>query len=129
MQRLPNQQQTPPNRPMNKIRPKRPGLGGGTVLLCALIITSCTVGPDYHGPPKAAVPAQWKAQPPWKEGHPQDAEIKQNFWDVFEDPVLTGLELEATTNSPDVRAAFEADGSGLGRRAHHPGGSVPCPDV
>jgi outer membrane protein TolC len=29
------------------------------------------------------------------------------FWEIFDDPVLTGLELEATTNSPDLRAAFE----------------------
>jgi multidrug efflux system outer membrane protein len=53
------------------------------------------------------LPAQWKAAPPWKEGRPRDAEIKQSFWEVFSDPVLTGLEQEATTNSPDLRAAFE----------------------
>ena len=52
-------------------------------------------------------PPQWKAGSPWKEGQPRDAEIKQNFWEVFDDPVLTGLEQEATTNSPDLRAAFE----------------------
>ena len=45
--------------------------------------------------------------PPWKEGQPRDAEIKQNFWEIFDDAVLTGLEQEATTNSPDLRAAFE----------------------
>ena len=53
------------------------------------------------------LPAEWKAGSPWKEGQPRDAEIKQAFWEVFDDPVLTGLEQEATTNSPDVRAAFE----------------------
>jgi multidrug efflux system outer membrane protein len=34
--------------------------------------------------------------------------MKQNFWEAFADPVLTGLELEATTNNPNVRAAFES---------------------
>jgi outer membrane protein, multidrug efflux system len=53
------------------------------------------------------VPVAWKAKPPWKEGQPRDAEIKQNFWEIFDDPVLTGLELEASTNSPDLYAAFE----------------------
>ena len=53
------------------------------------------------------MPAAWKAGSPWKEGQPRDAEIKQNFWEIFDDPVLTGLEQEATTNSPDLRAAFE----------------------
>ncbi|HUD48114.1 MAG TPA: efflux transporter outer membrane subunit [Candidatus Baltobacteraceae bacterium] len=70
-------------------------------------MSGCAVGPDYHGPPHTNVPVDWKTQAPWKEGHPRDAEIKQNFWEVFDDPVLTGLELEATTNSPDIQAAFE----------------------
>src|SRR6202042_665044 len=42
-----------------------------------------------------------------KEGQPRDAEIKQNFWEVFNDPVLSGLEQEATTNSPSLQAAFQ----------------------
>jgi multidrug efflux system outer membrane protein len=65
------------------------------------------VGPDYHRPPAAPIPTQWKAGSPWKEGQPKDAEIKQAFWEVFDDPVLAALEREATTNSPNVAAAFE----------------------
>jgi multidrug efflux system outer membrane protein len=76
-------------------------------LVCGLVLAGCAVGPDYHRPPTATVPATWKAQSPWKEGRPRDAEIKENFWDVFDDPVLSALELEATANSPDLRAAFE----------------------
>ena len=81
--------------------------GIGTAFLCALVLAGCAVGPDYQRPPPAAAPAEWKAGSPWKEGQPRDAEIKQKFWEVFDDPVLTGLEQEATTNSPDLRAAFE----------------------
>jgi multidrug efflux system outer membrane protein len=65
------------------------------------------VGPDYHKPSPGPLPTGWKAGSPWKEGQPRDAEIKQEFWKVFDDPVLDGLEREATTNSPDVVAAFE----------------------
>jgi multidrug efflux system outer membrane protein len=72
-----------------------------------MFLAGCAVGPDYKRPAPGPVPAAWKAAAPWKAGEPRDAEIKQNFWEVFDDPVLTGLELEATTNSPDVRAAFE----------------------
>jgi multidrug efflux system outer membrane protein len=64
------------------------------------------VGPEYHRPP-APVPVQWKGQPPWKESNPRDAEIKQRFWEIFQDPVLTSLELQASSNSPDLFAAFE----------------------
>ncbi|HUD83508.1 MAG TPA: efflux transporter outer membrane subunit [Candidatus Saccharimonadales bacterium] len=92
---------------MNEICRKRAGSGSGAAFLCALVLAGCAVGPDYHGPPPGPVPAEWKAQPPWKEGRPRDAEIKQNFWEIFDDSVLTGLELKATTNSPDLRAAFE----------------------
>jgi outer membrane protein, multidrug efflux system len=75
--------------------------------ICAIILTGCAVGPDYKKPPPPPAPAGWKAGSPWKEGQPRDAEIKQAFWEVFDDPTLTALELEATTNSPDLRAAFE----------------------
>jgi multidrug efflux system outer membrane protein len=77
------------------------------VFLGALLLAGCAVGPNYQPPPPAALPAEWKAGSPWKEGQPRDAEIKQSFWEVFDDAVLAGLEQEATTNSPDLRAAFE----------------------
>jgi multidrug efflux system outer membrane protein len=92
---------------MNETRPTRPRRRAGTVLLLALLLGGCAVGPDYKRPPPGEVPAAWKAAPLWKEGQPRDADIKQNFWEVFDDPVLTGLELQATTNSPTLRAAFE----------------------
>ncbi|MGO9200151.1 MAG: efflux transporter outer membrane subunit [Limisphaerales bacterium] len=92
---------------MNEIRPRPPGCGIGMALVCALVLASCSVGPNYQRTPPAALPAEWKAPSPWKMGQPRDAEIKQSFWEVFEDAVLNGLEQEATTNSPDLRAAFQ----------------------
>ncbi|HEX3720518.1 MAG TPA: efflux transporter outer membrane subunit [Verrucomicrobiae bacterium] len=92
---------------MNEIRPKRRGRGSEIFFVCALVMAGCAVGPDYHRPSPGPVPAEWKASPPWKEGTPRDAEIKQNFWEIFDDPVLTGLEVEATTNNPNLQAAFE----------------------
>ena len=75
--------------------------------LSAAILAGCAVGPDYKQPSAGPMPAAWKAGSPWKEGQPRDTEIKQNFWEIFDDPVLSALEQEATTNSPDLRAAFE----------------------
>ncbi|MGO8677716.1 MAG: efflux transporter outer membrane subunit [Limisphaerales bacterium] len=85
--------------------PLRRGIAAS--VLCALALAGCAVGPDYQRPPPGPTPAEWKTAPPWKEGQPRDAEIKQNFWEVFDDAVLTGLEQQATTNNPDLRAAFE----------------------
>ncbi|HEX4120819.1 MAG TPA: efflux transporter outer membrane subunit [Verrucomicrobiae bacterium] len=79
----------------------------GIVFLCALVMAGCTVGPDYKRPSPGVVPAAWKTKAPWKEGSPRDAEIKQNFWEIFDDPALTSLELEAATNNPDLGAAFQ----------------------
>jgi multidrug efflux system outer membrane protein len=77
------------------------------IFLCgALLIGGCAVGPNYKRP-SVPVPSDWKAESPWKIGEPQDAEIKQAFWEIFEDPALNGLESQAATNSPDIRAAFE----------------------
>lgn len=92
---------------MNEIFFRRLGRGRGMASVCALVLAGCAVGPDYQRPPPATPPVQWKAGSPWKEGQPRDAELKQSFWEIFDDAVLTGLELEATTNSPDLRAAFE----------------------
>jgi outer membrane protein, multidrug efflux system len=92
---------------MNEFRPRRLGCHAGTALWCALVLGGCAVGPDYKKPSPGPLPVAWKAASPWKEGQPRDAEIKQRFWEVFDDSVLTVLELEATTNSPDLRAAFE----------------------
>jgi multidrug efflux system outer membrane protein len=92
---------------MNKVCPSRSRRRTGSALLCLLVFGGCAVGPDYKGPPPTPAPPAWKAASPWKEGQPRDAEIKQSFWEVFDDPVLTGLEREATTNSPNLRAAFE----------------------
>lgn len=79
----------------------------GAVATAALMLGGCAVGPDYHGPPASPPPAEWKAASPWKAAQPRDAEIKQSFWEVFDDPVLNGLEEQATTNSPDLQAAFQ----------------------
>jgi multidrug efflux system outer membrane protein len=71
-----------------------------------LALAGCAVGPDYQRP-SVTVPDQWKAASPWKEAAPRDAELKPSFWELFGDPVLTSLELQAVTNNPDVRAAFD----------------------
>jgi multidrug efflux system outer membrane protein len=92
---------------MNEFHPRRIARGLGIASLCALVLAGCAVGPDYQRPRATGAPAQWKAGSPWKEGQPRDAEIKPNFWEIFDDAILSGLEQEAITNSPDLWAAFE----------------------
>ncbi len=82
-------------------------LTGAISLAWLLALGGCEVGPDYHRPNPGTAPPQWKASAPWKQGEPRDKEIKPDFWEVFDDSTLSSLERQATTNSPDVRAAFQ----------------------
>jgi outer membrane protein, multidrug efflux system len=69
---------------------------------------ACMVGPNYQRP-KAEVPPAFKeaAPPGWKEAHPGDEISKGNWWLVFGDPVLDGLEQQATSANQSVKAAVE----------------------
>jgi multidrug efflux system outer membrane protein len=73
--------------------------------LCALLLVSgCTVGPDYERPAAPATPA-WKEAGPWKEAAPKDAIGKGAWWELFGDPVLNDLQAKAEAANPDLKAA------------------------
>jgi multidrug efflux system outer membrane protein len=69
---------------------------------------ACMVGPNYERP-KAEVPPAFKEAPPpgWKEAQPRDEISKGNWWVVFGDPVLDGLEEQATAANQSLKAAVE----------------------
>jgi multidrug efflux system outer membrane protein len=75
------------------------------VLLCAcvlLVTASCTVGPTYQPPAASSIaPADWH----WKLAEPSDAVPKGDWWTVFHDPVLAGLETNALAGNQNLRAA------------------------
>jgi len=58
------------------------------------LAVGCTVGPNYHRP-SAEVPAKWDPVAPWREGTPLDTLPKGQWWDVFHDDELDGLEQQA----------------------------------
>jgi multidrug efflux system outer membrane protein len=67
-----------------------------------LVAASCTVGPAYHRPDAAAfTPADWH----WQPAQPGDAAPKGEWWNVFHDPVLAGLESNALAGNQNLRAA------------------------
>jgi hydrophobe/amphiphile efflux-1 (HAE1) family protein/NodT family efflux transporter outer membrane factor (OMF) lipoprotein len=65
-----------------------------------------TVGPDYQ-PPTNSVPANYKAVDlgSWKEGRPLDNVPKGNWWEIFGDTGLDGLEAEAVSANQQLKAA------------------------
>ncbi len=63
---------------------------------------SCAVGPDYKRPEVSALtPGDWH----WKQAEPGDAVAKGEWWKLFHDPILDGLESNALAGNQDLRAA------------------------
>ncbi|HEY1865618.1 MAG TPA: efflux transporter outer membrane subunit [Candidatus Acidoferrales bacterium] len=66
------------------------------------------VGPNYNRP-TVETPAAWKEQPPegWKNAAPSDDISKGNWWEVFGDPQLNDLEIQAIAANQNLKAAAE----------------------
>src|SRR5215813_2596321 len=77
------------------------GVGAAAVLLSA-----CTVGPDYQRP-SAPVPAQYK-EAGWKVGEPLDAIDRGAWWSVYRDPLLDDLEKQIDISNQNLKAAEAA---------------------
>jgi NodT family efflux transporter outer membrane factor (OMF) lipoprotein len=83
------------------------------MLMLSLLVSGCTVGPDYK-PPILPVPKQWseaqkgKHKPvPSKDegGFPQPVQQDQ-WWKTFNDPVLNRLITDAIAANPDLKQAI-----------------------
>ncbi|MBB2157629.1 efflux transporter outer membrane subunit [Gluconacetobacter diazotrophicus] len=69
-------------------------------ILALIVITGCTVGPDYVAP-HAEAPSQWLDQP----GVPSQSVPDERWWAGFHDPQLSRLIHEALTRNNDLAAA------------------------
>ncbi|HVR84851.1 MAG TPA: efflux transporter outer membrane subunit [Planctomycetota bacterium] len=63
---------------------------------------ACNVGPDYERPP-VSVPNGYKSATPDEGGSPG---LTQEWWKLFHDPELTGLEEAAIRANQDLKAAI-----------------------
>jgi NodT family efflux transporter outer membrane factor (OMF) lipoprotein len=82
-------------------------------VLVACVFAGCTVGPKYHAPVSQA-PAAYKETPtpanssgPWNVAQPQDATIKGNWWEPFNDSELNALETQLNINNENIKEYFE----------------------
>lgn len=69
----------------------------------SLLIACEPVGPNYSRP-EIAIPAQLAEAEPWQVAMPQETIGRGDWWTVFGDPVLNGLQVEAIKQSPDLKA-------------------------
>jgi NodT family efflux transporter outer membrane factor (OMF) lipoprotein len=72
----------------------------------ALVVSACTVGPNYVRP-DAPVPAQYK-EAGWKVGEPLDAIDRGAWWSIYKDPLLDDLENQIDISNQNLKAAEAA---------------------
>jgi NodT family efflux transporter outer membrane factor (OMF) lipoprotein len=77
-----------------------------SVIAVVVVVSACTVGPDYQRP-DAPVPALYK-EAGWKVGQPLDAIDRGAWWSVYKDPVLDDLERQIDISNQNLKAAEAA---------------------
>lgn len=80
----------------------------GALAVLLLGLAGCAVGPEFSAPATAS-PKNWSS---WHSGDPAlavtvsaDSVLPDRWWDVFQDPVLDGLQQRALAVSPDLQTA------------------------
>ena len=80
-------------------------------LPAALLLSGCTVGPNYQRPSSAPPTLTYRELPPppgtWKPAVPADALARGEWWLLFGDPALTDLEGRLTTGNLQIQAAVQ----------------------
>ena len=69
-----------------------------------LLTVGCNVGPKYQRA-TAPVPAHWDVPDPWRESAPHDALSKGEWWAIFHDEMLNGLESDALSANQTLKVA------------------------
>lgn len=69
-----------------------------------LLLSGCVLGPDFHAP-GSKLPATWK--PEALRGQVTDQEVTTQWWDRFDDPVLSRLIRKAGESNLDLKIAVE----------------------
>jgi len=78
------------------------------MLLAASALCACEVGPNYTRP-AAETPPAFKEIQGWTPANPQaDAANRADWWTIFNDPVLNGLEEKIATNNYTLAADLAA---------------------
>jgi NodT family efflux transporter outer membrane factor (OMF) lipoprotein len=75
-----------------------------TALSALVLLSGCTVGPDYVRP-TMDVPAAFKEAGPWKTAEPAQVDPTHNWWEIYGDSTLNGLMDQANTANQTVAQA------------------------
>jgi NodT family efflux transporter outer membrane factor (OMF) lipoprotein len=80
----------------------------------AALLAGCNVGPKYN-PPVPTAPAVYKESPDqfketdgWKVAQPQDATLRGNWWEIYNEPELNDLEQQLNSNNQSIKESYES---------------------
>ena len=83
----------------------------------AMMISGCTVGPNYHRPTAPSAPAFKESAVPvpppnppnggWKQVTPNDSAIRPNWWEMYQDPQLNKLQEQVAVSNQTLKASYE----------------------
>src|ERR1700734_905287 len=85
----------------------------------ALLLSGCTVGPNYHRPDAPTAPAFKESAAPvpvpppnlpgggWKQVSPNDSALRPNWWEIYQDPQLDKLEQQVAVSNQTLKASYE----------------------
>ncbi len=84
------------------------------VMAIAALFAGCSFAPHYS-PPKVETPATFKENSGtndidtniWQTAQPNDAVIRSNWWEIFNNAQLNGLEQQVAISNQNVVAAYE----------------------
>jgi NodT family efflux transporter outer membrane factor (OMF) lipoprotein len=79
-------------------------MAGIVAVLSMIFFAGCTVGPNYKRP-AAEVPAAYKEVGDWKPAQPNDQNVSENWWEIFQDPQLNALESQVSVSNQNLKAA------------------------
>jgi len=79
------------------------------------VFTGCRVGPKYTPPAPPAITApnykestvNFQDAEGWKVASPQDAMIRDKWWEIFNEPELNALEEQVEVNNQNIKQSFE----------------------
>jgi NodT family efflux transporter outer membrane factor (OMF) lipoprotein len=84
-------------------------LAKAVLFVAVLCCAACSVGPKYKRPP-VTTPTAFKEHSPletdqWKTSHPNDGELRGNWWEMFGDAELNRLEAMVSPSNQNVALA------------------------
>ena len=86
------------------MRNRLSGCGLGALVLAGLL-AGCNLAPDYRKP-SMTTPVAYTGMGPWTPASPDDAAPRGDWWVVYDDPVLNGLEARIERSNPDLASAL-----------------------